>query len=144
MNDATTTEMARFHSKTKPFGDCLLWTGKLDRYGYGILHFRRATRKAHRVAMWLANRQIPEGHVVNHTCRHRSCVNPAHLNTMTPSQNSQRDSAGAGYVNSQKTHCKFGHLLDRKWGRQRYCSQCHKAKQQRLKAKWKAEGILKI
>jgi hypothetical protein len=144
MNDATPQEVARFKSKTKPAGDCILWTGQLDRYGYGVLNFRRATRKAHRLALWFANRPIPEGHVVNHTCRNRHCVNPQHLNTLTASENSKRDSTSVGYINSQKTHCKEGHPFDRFYGGQRYCSICDRAKGKRLRAKWRAEGIMRI
>jgi hypothetical protein len=127
----TAEEIRRFQAKTRAVGDCLLWTGQKDKDGY-------------RVALWLVNRPIPEGFVVNHTCRHRACVNPAHLLTITRSQNSLRDSASVAYVNSQKTHCRLGHPFDRAYGGQRYCSTCEKVKRQRLKAKWKAEGILKI
>jgi hypothetical protein len=140
----TNDEIARFASKCVQSGDCVLWTGQKDRDGYGILSFRRASRKAHRVALWLAGRTIPNGHVVNHTCRNRACVNPQHLNTLSASENSKRDSNSVGYVNSQKTHCKQGHPYDRFYGGQRYCSICEAAKSKRLRSKWKAEGILKI
>lgn len=144
MNDATPAEIERFYSKCSQVGDCLVWTGHKDRDGYGVITFRRASRKAHRVAMWLANRPIPEGFVVNHTCRNRACVNAQHLNAVSASENAKRDSASLGYVNSQKTHCKHGHPYDRMYGSQRYCSICEKTKSKRLRDKWKAEGIMRI
>jgi hypothetical protein len=140
----TADEIKAFRARCEPHGDCLIWTGQKDRDGYGIVGFRRATRKAHRLALWLAGRPIPEGHVVNHTCRRRDCVNPQHLTTLTASENSKRDSTSMGYINSQKTHCKNGHPFDRVYGGQRYCSTCESEKTKRLRAKWKAEGILKI
>lgn len=144
MNDATEAEKARFFSYCRQSGDCLLWTGHADRDGYGLITFRRASRKAHRVAMWLAGKPIPEGFVVNHTCRNRACVNPQHLNAISTSESAKRDSCSLGYINSQKTHCKRGHPYDRFYGGQRYCSTCEADKGRRLRAKWKADGILKI
>lgn len=136
--------MQRFRDKCVPSGDCLLWTGFLDKDGYGVITFRRSTRRAHRVALFLAGRTIPDGHVVNHTCRNRACVNPQHLNTMSVSENSKRDSNSMGYINSQKTHCKRGHEYDRVYAGVRYCSKCEADKTKRLRAKWREQGIQKI
>lgn len=144
MTAATSEEIARFNTKWVADGDCHIWQGNKDRDGYGYLTFRRSSRRAHRVALFIAGREIPEGYVVNHVCRNRDCVNPQHLNTVTPSENAVRDSGSIGYVNSQKSHCKNGHAYDRFYGRQRYCSICEAEKSKRLRAKWKAEGIFKI
>jgi hypothetical protein len=140
----TESEIARFNSKWIKQGDCHVWTGTKDRYGYGQLGFRRATRASHRVAMFLAGKAIPDGYVVNHICCNRLCVNPQHLEAIPASDNWRKDSRTASYVNSQKTHCPKGHPYDRKYAGQRYCSICESEKSKRLRAKWKAEGIFKI
>ena len=144
MNPPTEAEIERFNSKWKRVGDCHEWQGTKDRDGYGTITFRRAPRRASRVAMFLAGRPIPPGMVANHTCRNRSCVNPQHIEPLTATENSRKDSRSLGYVNSQKTHCKNGHPYDRQYGKQRYCSICEAAKSKRLRSKWKSEGIERI
>ncbi len=133
----TEKERARFNSKWTKKGSCHVWTEPLDRDGYGTFHLRRFNRRAHRVAYWDVHGTIPEGYVVNHICRNRSCVNHQHLNILTVRENSMRDSASPTYLNSQKTHCKNGHPFDKKYGKQRYCSRCEVQKQIRLREKWK-------
>lgn len=60
---------------------CWLWTGTLDRDGYGTIHVRDGDRhvRAHRLS-WEVNRgPIPDGKGVLHSCDVRCCVRPEHL-----------------------------------------------------------------
>ena len=61
---------------------CWLWTGPLNRAGYGRFAIdHRHTCGAHRVAWELANGPIPEGQWVLHHCDVRACIRPDHLFT---------------------------------------------------------------
>lgn len=87
--------------------DCWEWTGPIDRDGYG-----RALRNlAHREMVLAFGRDIPTGMQVDHLCRNRRCVNPDHLEVVTPQENSRRSLSPWG-INARKTHCKRGHLFD--------------------------------
>lgn len=66
--------------------------GELSRDGYGVIRDRRnGTRGVHRLAWrWHHKVFVPEGCEVDHLCRRRSCVNPAHLDAVDQYGNSQR------------------------------------------------------
>jgi len=90
----------RFWEKVefKP-GDCWRWLASGNVLGYGkILSEGGAANgrwlKAHRVSYELENGPIPNGLVIDHACREPSCVNPAHLEAVTQSENCKRGLTG--------------------------------------------------
>lgn len=136
------THIQRFKSFYKQVGDCYIWQNYLDKDGYGSFYFMKKARRAHRVSYYFKNGSIPKGMVIDHICRNRACVNPDHLRCVTIKENNLSNSMSVGYLNSIKTHCKYGHPLDRKYGKQRYCSVCSSEKTKRLRSKWKDEANL--
>lgn len=95
-------------------GGCWVWTGK--RAGsddaYGVISRDGQFCYVHRAAHELWIGPIPRGfqvdHVASRGCRSTLCVNPAHLEAVTPQENVAR-SSGLATVNSNKTHCVNGH-----------------------------------
>ncbi len=111
--------------------ECWEWTASTTGTGYGQLMFPdRRLRKAHRIAYELVIGVIPPGLTLDHLCRNRKCVNPAHLEPVTHRENILRGE-GLGATKARQTHCKRGHPLSGdnlyvppKRPRQRHCRAC--------------------
>lgn len=80
-----------------PFSGCLIWTGEVDKDGYGYIRVDGKKQFTHRVAYSLAKGE-PKNFVC-HTCDVPSCINPDHLYDGTNSQN-MRDRADRGRANA--------------------------------------------
>lgn len=127
--------LERFLSKCdRPVDGCWLWEAGITTAGYGTLSIASRTHYAHRLAYEHFIGPIEDGMVIDHLCRMRHCVNPAHLEVVTNAENLRR-----GYVSrtgrnprpkpaprpkrvkrpkpekreprnfAQRTHCKWGH-----------------------------------
>lgn len=81
------------------------------RGGYGYISINNHLKLAHRVAYELNGGVIPQGYQIDHLCRNRACINPDHLEPVTPKENSIRGATGfaTGRRNKSKTHCPKGH-----------------------------------
>lgn len=92
--------------KTSSPAGCWLWTGHINGSGYGTM----GGRSVHRLVYIELVGPIPDGLQLDHLCRIRNCVNPAHLEPVTAAENVRRGD-GPGGRNARKTHCKNGHTL---------------------------------
>lgn len=92
-------------------GPCWLWTGHIvTGKGYGRIRVYGKYQKAHRVSYELFVSLVPEGLQLDHLCRVRHCVNPAHLEPVTNKENGLRGTSIPAQ-NNRKTHCSKGHPL---------------------------------
>lgn len=92
------TPYERVMARVTHEGEC--WTVPVaagSRYGYVC------GRTAHRVVYETVVGPVPEGLELDHLCRNRGCVNPAHLEPVTHQENMRRGHWG------MKTHCPQGH-----------------------------------
>ncbi len=140
-------EGTRFWAKVDKRGPegCWDWTASTAGGGYGSFAVggRRKT-PAHRYAYEAAHGPIPEGLHLDHLCRNRRCVNPAHLEPVTQQENIRRGEGGKYWA--AKTHCPAGHpyaganLLmstNERGGPVRRCRTCHYARAARYDARSK-------
>ena len=87
---------------------CWVWVADENGHGYGRVKINGKLFMAHRAVYELFKGPIPEGLELDHLCRVTQCVNPDHLEAITPQVNTLR-SLGITSMNAKKTHCDHGH-----------------------------------
>ncbi len=102
---------AELRTRISAEAGCWLWTGTRFNAGYGRARFEGADTLAHRTIYRLLAGPIPDGLQLDHLCRVRACVNPAHLEPVTCRVNLLRGNTLQA-ANAAKTECLRGHPFD--------------------------------
>lgn len=123
-------------SSPEPNTGCFLWTGAIQKDGYGILTNKGRSLLAHRAAWEVKHGPVPHGMLALHKCDVPWCVNAdSHLYLGTQFENMRDSVRRKRHCNSKKTHCKRGHALSgetlysyvNKGRPARNCTACHNA-----------------
>jgi hypothetical protein len=134
-------DLARFMRKVEvhPSG-CWIWMASTNGK-YGVFHFYAHKVYAHRVSYEHHVGEIPTGLTIDHLCKVKLCVNPAHLEAVTYHENLSRSDAWIGvsnYHRPDQTKCGAG-LHDwipanwKKHGNGVKCRLCHNQRNQEYK-----------
>lgn len=135
----------RFWEKVQKTDTCWLWIASTS-WGYGNFWVspEKLWGRAHRISWEMVNGEIPKGLDLDHLCRVRNCVNPAHLEPVTRRENLMRGHTIVA-IEAAKTHCVNGHLLDDVYVRsdtkypQRQCRVCDRERARKYRARKKRE-----
>lgn len=126
--------------------ECWPWLGAVNWKGYGHSFRDGKQMQAHRVMYEETIGPIREGMTLDHVChtkdrscpggnicRHRSCVNPFHMDQVSAAVNTSRG------LRAAQTHCKRGHeftaentgIGHQAGGTHRFCRECRRTERQR-------------
>lgn len=140
VNLPTTEE--RFLAKVEKTERCWFWNGHRNANGYGVMNVGGKSTLAHRWSYerWIG--KIGEGLTIDHLCRVRHCVNPAHLEAVTMRVNVHRSPFIPAAQQARRVACFRGHLFDetRNARGRRVCVVCDRERSRRRHARAGADS----
>lgn len=124
-------------------GGCWEWTAALSDTGYGSFGVGPGHKaNAHRYSYELVNGPVPKGLHLDHLCRVRRCVNPEHLEVVTPQVNNLRG-VGPAAANASKAACpacgsEYRRVVSPSKTPRRECVPCRRTRHNAYISKWRA------
>lgn len=117
----------RFWDKVQIGSGCWQWTAGCTEDGYPVFSIHGKSVRGHRFSYELTNGPIEDGLQVDHLCRNRGCVNPLHMEIVSPRENVLRSMSPAA-LNAAKEFCSRGHEFNEKntyrYKNKRTCRTC--------------------
>lgn len=90
---------------------CWLWSGRVSDSGYPWIYTKAGMRDAHRVVYLAEVGAIPKGMELEHACKRRHCVAPAHLWLVTRQENVILSGRRGWRTRTKRKDCPKGHDL---------------------------------
>jgi hypothetical protein len=95
---------------------CWVFTGGKDKGGYGQCHCAKVAKeakvtRAHQLAWFMMNGEIPSGMMVCHKCDNPSCCNPNHLFLGTAQDNNNDMWVKGRWVSGRKPKYDYEYIL---------------------------------
>lgn len=108
-------------------GDCWIWRRAKTVDGYGRISIHGRDVVAHRAMFEIVNGPVACWLTLDHLCRNRACINPAHQEPVTQQVNIERGFSPSAVAHREMV-CQRGHPLTPSSGRMR-CKVCLAARQ---------------
>lgn len=124
--------LLRFEPKytVNPVSGCWDWIAVRHRLGYGQFKDEGKMWQAHRWAYRHYVGSLEEGKEIDHICRNRRCVNPAHLRQISHRDNVLASPTCLASINKARVECARGHSFSKEntsyRGNKRVCVQCRR------------------